>query len=89
MTYYDNDLLWFRVDGKNRRLTEQQAESLADDGHDIVALEDLVDEPWPDELADEYLYCTCGPDLPDGRTGKVCLMHSRVATNDEVIPFEF
>ena len=84
MTYYNDDKLWFKVDGVNTLWTELAAEILEMDGHLVVPEWDM-DSPLPVAAAEDYLEHTCGDELPDGRTLGTCLL---CQLSNEDIPFE-
>ena len=85
MSYYNDERLPFMLEGVRTMLTEQEAEELEMDGKRVVPVFEL-DDPLPDEAADEYLEHTCGMELPDGRTIGTCKLCELVASDD--IPFE-
>lgn len=81
--YYDNELIEFTVDGKIRKMTEQQAEQLADQGHDVVSLVDMIDG-LPAGAQDQILDCTCPG---DGSAG-TCYWCRNQYSDPSEIPFE-
>lgn len=66
MTYYNDELSEFLVNGRRMMLTEEAAEKLQAQGNTVVAGEPDVPDPLPDGAADELLNCTCPG---DGDTG--------------------
>ena len=84
MTYYNNEKTEFTVDGVKTLLTEDHAEALLMNGHQVDPVW-TMDNAIPDGAADELLECSCKPDLPDGRCFPLCPSCKLMVDQD--IPF--
>ena len=85
MTYYNTEKTEFILDGVKTKLTEEHAEALLMDGHDVEPVWNM-DNALSDGAADELLECSCRPDLPDGRSFPLCPSCKQLV--DEPVPVD-
>ena len=73
MPYYDNTVNRYRINGKPRQMTEEQAEEYQT-AYPLADIQSDTDIPAtiPDEATDDYLDCTCPDEGPDNVTATLC-----------------
>ena len=83
MTYYSDEKVEFILDGVKTLLTEDHAEALIANGHQVDPVW-TIENALPAAAADSYLDCTC-PDEPYDRSVEMCPYCKLLVT--EEIPF--
>lgn len=74
MTYYDEKLNNYLVDGQERRMTEEEAEEYQDEHPNAEVVSNTrLQPPLDGSATSDYLNCTCPVPPKDGNmTGLLC-----------------